>query len=759
MIDADSKGKSKPSTEEENLMNEDIKDSHFISSDGNIRPITLASFGNPSATLDNSKNDNNYTPNSLHDGPLPQEHHNFLVNRFAEYEPQLAPTDDAGHTIDDDLDHGAVQHTEGNFITAKQLLRQQSRPNKKEQTFLSNRSSIQPTAQKPDSELRDSMEAAALQSTSVLANPSSIQPTAQVSDNDLHEGMKGAAQRASNRYGVVNASPAVQVPDSHLKAALAVTRTDRGYVTNLHHQRSDSDLRASLAFSRGIHDQGKVPAKTLDVKKQQKSMNTRLGDIKREQIDADNPIIGNDSSVMGRQKDGIHNNEQHISSTDVPSSFSPTTTEELNQDQYDDVFSTMRHDDISSLDPTEEKNVVSTATDTSETTAVTEKVVLAPKTSIGVGAGYDLKPHSVPSSEIINGLRKREGDAILSGNSRRVNEGMDHRSSFEKRSKTTTTLGNSLGLHHANKKSDDIADGYPGTHVADRLDTTTASGGALTYGNNKCGTEWKQGDSQRRVIDQIRAATAETPESDAMTAVFDDTSVTHHNSTFGEGTTLSENSLGLIDNKDKHDSGDEQLNLVNAEHQVASSRSDENASNVEQARSVLQRHGEKSNSSYGEIGANSEKKKNQSPTSKGDNKIKSDETPNESLNEDSSSIDELVSRLKEIVTSIQKKPEYQEAISTLFNLFGVWGKKMRTGDGGMDRRRSSAVSIPEQAEYYRNVATFEAKTIIEDWAQGKSLDPILQQLSRLSNKLKQDESLKQLSGKVKLQFFSASCRY
>lgn len=121
----------------------------------------------------------------------------------------------------------------------------------------------------------------------------------------------------------------------------------------------------------------------------------------------------------------------------------------------------------------------------------------------------------------------------------------------------------------------------------------------------------------------------------------------------------------------------------------------------------------------------------------------------EDEDESSISTNEIVSKLKEIVTSIQKHPDYQDAISTLFSLFGVWGQRLRTGSGGMDRRRSSAVAVPEQCEYYKNVATFEAKTIIEDWAGGKSLDPILEQLYNLSSKMNQDSNLHNLFEKVK----------
>ena len=119
--------------------------------------------------------------------------------------------------------------------------------------------------------------------------------------------------------------------------------------------------------------------------------------------------------------------------------------------------------------------------------------------------------------------------------------------------------------------------------------------------------------------------------------------------------------------------------------------------------------------------------------------------------QDSISANEIINKLKEILITVQKNPEYQEAMSTLMSLFSTWGNRLKTGQ--MDRRRSSAVPVPEQKEYYKSTAAHEAKTIIEDWAQGRSLDPVLRQFSEVSNKLKQDDTLKNLMKKVNILYF------
>lgn len=116
---------------------------------------------------------------------------------------------------------------------------------------------------------------------------------------------------------------------------------------------------------------------------------------------------------------------------------------------------------------------------------------------------------------------------------------------------------------------------------------------------------------------------------------------------------------------------------------------------------------------------------------------------------ESISANEIISQLKDILTKVQKNPEYQQAISSILSLFNDWGERLKSGDNdAMDRRRSSAVSVSEQKEYYTAVASREAKTIIEDWAQGKPLDPLIEQVMDLASKLKKDGNLQELYKKV-----------
>ncbi|KAI8967022.1 hypothetical protein BDF20DRAFT_983364 [Mycotypha africana] len=107
-------------------------------------------------------------------------------------------------------------------------------------------------------------------------------------------------------------------------------------------------------------------------------------------------------------------------------------------------------------------------------------------------------------------------------------------------------------------------------------------------------------------------------------------------------------------------------------------------------------------------------------------------------------VNEVISKLKETMAIIQKNPEYQQAITTLISLFDVWSKRISSGKDKFERRRSSTISSSEQAEYYLNIATVEAKTIIEDWAQGTSLNPLLQQTYEVSSNIKHDMTINNL---------------
>ncbi|OBZ89505.1 Uncharacterized protein C32A11.02c [Choanephora cucurbitarum] len=122
----------------------------------------------------------------------------------------------------------------------------------------------------------------------------------------------------------------------------------------------------------------------------------------------------------------------------------------------------------------------------------------------------------------------------------------------------------------------------------------------------------------------------------------------------------------------------------------------------------------------------------------------------DSSKDTSTALDQIMTQLKKIMITIQKNPEYQQAMSVLLTLFSDWGNRLTTNSDfqRFNHRSSSTVDPSEQGEYYLYTSSREGKTILEDWAQGKSLDPIIEKGNNLAEKLKQDSHLKDLCNKV-----------
>jgi hypothetical protein len=114
---------------------------------------------------------------------------------------------------------------------------------------------------------------------------------------------------------------------------------------------------------------------------------------------------------------------------------------------------------------------------------------------------------------------------------------------------------------------------------------------------------------------------------------------------------------------------------------------------------------------------------------------------------------EIVSRLKEIFSTVQKQPDYQKAISTIFNLFSIWGNRLSA------TTVTTNTSSPDSSSSDNNfmvTAALEAKAILEDWVQGRSLDPIIQKSNDLSMKVKNDPELSSLYQKVRNGWYIVS---
>ncbi|KAI8971829.1 hypothetical protein BDF20DRAFT_838111 [Mycotypha africana] len=109
--------------------------------------------------------------------------------------------------------------------------------------------------------------------------------------------------------------------------------------------------------------------------------------------------------------------------------------------------------------------------------------------------------------------------------------------------------------------------------------------------------------------------------------------------------------------------------------------------------------------------------------------------------------DELLSRLKSALSEIQKNPDYQEAISTLFHLLDVWSTRLsKVSQNVVNKAKEN--DRPEQMDY-REQAERELKTIIETWAQGYSIDPLLQGVQNVIKDAREDDKLREYYDRVK----------
>ncbi|RCI03683.1 DNA ligase (ATP) [Rhizopus stolonifer] len=96
--------------------------------------------------------------------------------------------------------------------------------------------------------------------------------------------------------------------------------------------------------------------------------------------------------------------------------------------------------------------------------------------------------------------------------------------------------------------------------------------------------------------------------------------------------------------------------------------------------------------------------------------------------------DELLHRLQSVLSEIQRHPDYQDAIETLINLVKTWSSRLG--------KMSDDVQVQKDQES-RHLAEKEFKTLVETWAQGKSIDPLLHGLQDVIKDAHQDPELRE----------------
>ncbi|OBZ91473.1 Uncharacterized protein C32A11.02c [Choanephora cucurbitarum] len=101
--------------------------------------------------------------------------------------------------------------------------------------------------------------------------------------------------------------------------------------------------------------------------------------------------------------------------------------------------------------------------------------------------------------------------------------------------------------------------------------------------------------------------------------------------------------------------------------------------------------------------------------------------------------DELLQRLKLTLAEVQKNPEYQEAIETLMGLLKNWTSRLNKVTHDVTAKAKENDHPDQQS--YRERAERELKTIIETWAQGQSVDPLLRGVQAVTEDARNDQEL------------------
>ncbi|KAF9127558.1 hypothetical protein BGW39_005789 [Mortierella sp. 14UC] len=104
---------------------------------------------------------------------------------------------------------------------------------------------------------------------------------------------------------------------------------------------------------------------------------------------------------------------------------------------------------------------------------------------------------------------------------------------------------------------------------------------------------------------------------------------------------------------------------------------------------------------------------------------------------------DLIERLKAIIGQIQADPQYQNAISSIMNLVGTWRQRARKPTNNVSVETNKVVQDPNV-----EAAILEFKVILQRWAQGYDLDPIIGHIQNMWIKTTVDPELNQFANNV-----------
>ncbi|KAG9062309.1 hypothetical protein KI688_005223 [Linnemannia hyalina] len=100
----------------------------------------------------------------------------------------------------------------------------------------------------------------------------------------------------------------------------------------------------------------------------------------------------------------------------------------------------------------------------------------------------------------------------------------------------------------------------------------------------------------------------------------------------------------------------------------------------------------------------------------------------------------LIERLKVIVGQIQADPQYQSTIDSIMNLFGTWRQRAQKPAGNITTEATKVIQDPNM-----EAAILEFKVILQRWAQGYGLDPIISHIQNMWAMTRADPELNQFA--------------
>ncbi|TPX69412.1 hypothetical protein SpCBS45565_g02423 [Spizellomyces sp. 'palustris'] len=105
---------------------------------------------------------------------------------------------------------------------------------------------------------------------------------------------------------------------------------------------------------------------------------------------------------------------------------------------------------------------------------------------------------------------------------------------------------------------------------------------------------------------------------------------------------------------------------------------------------------------------------------------------------------DIILRVKVVAKTLQSKPEFQGGIDDLFDILAPLGWQAKTAASVAISKTAEAPTDPNQLEASREarIATANAKQLIENFANGRSLDPLIVALQGFAGEAREDQELR-----------------